>query len=44
MAFGLALTGQAQLQLLNGLHEFLLGLDPRRLVAAAARGRGGVML
>lgn len=44
MALGLALVGQAELQLLDGLHELFLGLDPGRLVAAAARGGGRVVL
>lgn len=44
MALGLALSWQAELQLLDGLHQLLLRLDPRRLVAAAPGGGGGVVL
>lgn len=44
MALSLALVGQPQLELLDGLHELLLGLHPGRLVAAAARGGRGVVL
>lgn len=44
MALGLALGGQPQLQLFDGLHQLLLGLDPGRLIAAAAGGRGEVLL
>lgn len=44
MALSLALVGQPQLELLNGLHELLLGLHPGRLVAAAAGGGGWVVL
>lgn len=44
MALGLALVGQPQLELLDGLHELLLGLHPGRLVAAAAGGGGRVVL
>ena len=44
VALGLALYGQPDLELLQGLHELLLGAQPRRLVAAAARRGGGVLL
>lgn len=44
MALGFAFSWQTQLQLLNGLHELFLALDPRRLIAAATRGGGGVNL
>lgn len=44
VALGLALVGQPQLELLDGLHELFLGLHPGRLVAAAARGGGWVVL
>lgn len=44
VALGFALRWQADLQLLDGLHQLFLGLKPRRLVAAAAGGGGGVML
>lgn len=44
VALGLTLVGQSQLELLDGLHELLLGLHPGRLVAAAAGGGGRVVL
>lgn len=44
VTFALALGRQPELQLLDGLHELLLRLQPRRLVAAAAGGGGGVVL
>lgn len=44
MALGLALVGQPQLELLDGLHELLLGLHSGRLIAAAAGGGGWVVL
>lgn len=43
-ALGLALGRQADLELLQGLHELLLGLHACRLVTAAAAGAGGVAL
>lgn len=44
MALGFAFGGQTQLQLFDGLHQLLLGLDPGGLVAAAAGGGGEVLL